>query len=602
MKKMQTLKRPYFFISIMVLFLLTCQNQTSASQVDASKYGLNATDATIALHAKTAAVISRKLSVSQISDLQSDITNPLLPPSATNQAATNVQAVSATLNGTVNANNLSTTVIFEWGLTTNYGNEALVVKSPITGTSDVTVSAAVTGLQLATTYHYRLKAINAVNITYSSDMSFTSKAFEGGITYEISNTIFPNPERGFMHEFSVFSEGASLNLPQLELLRGQNVSLISRVFYLDKFKDKSISAAELLLIQTDLDKIREAGLKGILRFAYTNNINIADAPLTIVKQHLDQLKPVFEQNKDIIAFVQAGFIGAWGEWHSSSNGLATVDNERKVLYKLLSVLPTEIMVQVRTPGQKQQIFNTTLPVSKEIAYSSEKRSRVGHHNDCFMASVNDYGTYNNVQADKLYISNEGLFVPTGGETCPPVPANNAPGCSEATSTMKLLRWTYLNLDWYKPTIAAWKASGCFEELQRNLGYRLALETANFPDQVAINQEFKINIKIANTGYAPLYNYKITSLVFENKASGEIHEIKLPVDLRECKPSGEFIIDKMVKLTDIPAGGYDLYLKISDNSENLKNRSEYSIRLANTNTWDEYSGMNNLKHYLKINAK
>jgi len=420
------------------------------------------------------------------------------------------------------------------------------------------------------------------------------------IQYEQSNDIFPNPERGFIHNLEIHSEGDPLDPAMLTALKNENVSMILRLYYLENFKDQPINNAELSLITSDMQKLRDAGVKCVLRFAYTDDMSGTDAPFSIISQHLDQLKPILEENKDVIAFVQAGLIGAWGEWHSSSNGLATVENERKVLDKLLSVLPAEIMVQVRTPGQKQQIFNTTLPVSSAIAYTSEKAARVGHHNDCFMASADDYGTYTNVQADKEYISNEGLFVPTGGETCPPDPPGSTPTCTVATSTMKQLRWTYLNLDWYAPTINAWKAAGCFEELQRNLGYRLALETASFPGQVAVNQELTVNIKITNKGYAPLYNHKITTLVLKNNTSGEIHEIELPVDLRECKPLAEFKIDKIVKTTGILQGVYDLYLKISDNSTSLKNRSEYSVRLANTNVWvAQNGGMNNLKHQLKI---
>ena len=57
---------------------------------------------------------------------------------------------------------------------------------------------------------------------------------------------------------------------------------------------------------------------------------------------------------------------------------------------------------------------------------------------------------------------------------------------------------------------------------------------------------------------------------------------------------------MVKPTGIARGNYDLYLKIHDNSENLKNRTEYSVRLANTNGWvEENGGMNNLRHQLKV---
>ncbi|MEO8582253.1 MAG: DUF4832 domain-containing protein [Flavitalea sp.] len=420
------------------------------------------------------------------------------------------------------------------------------------------------------------------------------------IQYKISTDIFPNPERGFIHNIESHSESDPLSAGALASLRSENVSMILRLYYLEKFKAQAISDVELSLIRSDFQLMRDAGIKCVLRFAYTDDMSKPDAPFSIISQHLDQLKPLLEDNKDIIAFVQAGLIGAWGEWHSSSNGLATTENEKKVIDKWLSVLPPAIMVQVRTPAQKQQIFGTTDPVSEANGYSSDKIARIGHHNDCFMASVDDYGTYGNVQADKEYISKEGLFVPTGGETCPPDPPSSAADCPTATSTMKLLRWTYLNLDWYKPVIDAWKVAGCFDELQRNLGYRLALESASIPDKVEKTRDLKITINITNLGYAPLYNYKNAVFVLKNTSSGELHEIALDDDLRKCKPMVKFKIEKTINTTDLPAGGYDLYLKICDDAVNLKSRSEYSIRLANENTWvQDNGGMNNLNHLLLI---
>jgi hypothetical protein len=420
------------------------------------------------------------------------------------------------------------------------------------------------------------------------------------LQYEQSLEIFPNPERGFIHHLEVHNVGEGLNVAQLRMLRLESVSMIMRLYYLEDFKDQPLSDAELLLITNDMQALREAGLKCVLRFAYTDNMSGTDAPFSIIEQQLDQLKPVFEANKDVIAFVQAGLIGAWGEWHSSSNGLATVDNERKVLYKLLSVLPVEIMVQVRTPGEKQQIFSTTAPIGSAIAYTSEMRARVGHHNDCFLAGGTDYGTYNNIQADKDYISKDALYVPTGGETCPP--EGTFPSCVTSQAEMKLLKWTFLNLDWYQPVISAWKNSGCFEEFQRNLGYRLALVNAKLPDEVAAGQDFKLEIVLTNRGYAPLYNFKRTSLVFKDKTSGTTYPFELQVDLRTCKPNGVSTITSTLKLTAIPQGDYDLYLMIADQSESIKNRADFAVRLANTNTWDEVSGMNSLKHQVKITAK
>jgi len=143
------------------------------------------------------------------------------------------------------------------------------------------------------------------------------------INYVESQEIFPNPERGFVHNYIVYSEGTGLNSNTLSALRNNNVTMIVRIIYLEKFRDKPLSNAQLTLITQDMATLRNAGMKAVLRFAYTDDMNKPDAPLAIIEQHLDQLKPIFTDNKDVIAFVHAGFIGAWCEWPSSSNGLAT---------------------------------------------------------------------------------------------------------------------------------------------------------------------------------------------------------------------------------------------------------------------------------------
>ncbi len=419
------------------------------------------------------------------------------------------------------------------------------------------------------------------------------------IQYQQSSAIFPNPERGFMHNMIAVSEGQSLNPSTLAMLRDEGISLIQRMYYLEKFKDIPLSALELDLISNDMQLLRDAGLKCVLRFAYTDSINGTDAPLQIVKQHLDQLKPVIEQNQDVIAFVQAGLIGAWGEWHSSSNGLATVENEKEVINKWLSVLPSGIMVQVRTPRAKRDVVGTTLPLDASLAYSDDPRARIGHHNDCFLAGGTDYGTYENVEADKKYISQEALFVPTGGETCPP--EGEFPGCTTAEAEMALLRWTYLNLDWYQPVLDLWRRSGCFDNFRRNLGYRLVLMTARLQESVKSGSDLQVEIKMINRGFAPIYNFKPASLILRNTITGQDYILDMQVDLRKCKPNGILTISESLPTTGIPEGNYHLYLKASDKSESLKDRKEYCIRFANDNTWIEDQGINDLLHRVTITS-
>ena len=96
-------------------------------------------------------------------------------PTATTVAASNVMAVSATLNGTVNANELSTVVVFEYGLTTSYGSAATAAQNPVTGNTGTSVSADISGLTPAgTTYHFRVKAVNVLGTTYGDDMTFVT--------------------------------------------------------------------------------------------------------------------------------------------------------------------------------------------------------------------------------------------------------------------------------------------------------------------------------------------------------------------------------------------------------------------------------------------
>ena len=95
-------------------------------------------------------------------------------PTPTIASATNINIMSATLNGSINANYLSTIVNFEYGTTTSYGSIVTATQSPVTGNTSTNVNADITGLTSGTTYHYRIKAVNSLGTTYSNDITFTT--------------------------------------------------------------------------------------------------------------------------------------------------------------------------------------------------------------------------------------------------------------------------------------------------------------------------------------------------------------------------------------------------------------------------------------------
>jgi len=95
-------------------------------------------------------------------------------PVPINTAVTNITTVSATLNGSVNPNYLSTELTFEYGTATSYGSTVTAIQSPVTGNSSTNISADITGLTPGTIYHYRVKAVNSLGTTYSGDITFTT--------------------------------------------------------------------------------------------------------------------------------------------------------------------------------------------------------------------------------------------------------------------------------------------------------------------------------------------------------------------------------------------------------------------------------------------
>lgn len=106
-------------------------------------------------------------------------------PSVSSNAASGVQAATATLNGLVNDNNAVTAVTFDYGLTTAYGS-TLSGGSVVAGAGTTAVAAPLSGLSCNSTYHFRVKAINSVGTGYGSDRSFTTTACVPGAPTIIS--------------------------------------------------------------------------------------------------------------------------------------------------------------------------------------------------------------------------------------------------------------------------------------------------------------------------------------------------------------------------------------------------------------------------------
>jgi hypothetical protein len=393
-------------------------------------------------------------------------------------------------------------------------------------------------------------------------------------TYQASNENFPNPERGlhttsnppWEYRFDKTERGwtPALDLATLENARAQGITLHAMHYTLRQFQTSDLSAAFLKRVETDLITARQAGFKIILRFMYSVGYygetmpGGTDATSSWMVRHLEQLKPIFTKNADVIAGMDAGFVGVWGEWHTSSNGLLSgpykedINSEsRKVLDKIFEVLPAERMIRFRYPRQKSQYFHpdfttqtgedawfdfTPMP-QESAAFSKSKEARAGNHNDGFLTSEHDSTTYGYdgnselVQNLKERTRQENLYVFQGGELDFGLGESEQRAlCPEAVAEFKKMRWSTLNfVDGSNSNsfIDAWKQGGCYTTIARSLGYRFRLTQSNIPTQVKPGNTFSMTFTIANVGWASLYNSRLVEINLQNKATDDVFTLRLP---------------------------------------------------------------------------
>ena len=97
-----------------------------------------------------------------------------LPATINTSVASQLTCTSATLNGTINPNNETVAVSFQYGTTTSYGNSAAATPATLSGTTTTPVSAPLTSLSSGTLYHYRAVGMVGIIPFYGSDMTFTT--------------------------------------------------------------------------------------------------------------------------------------------------------------------------------------------------------------------------------------------------------------------------------------------------------------------------------------------------------------------------------------------------------------------------------------------
>jgi hypothetical protein len=372
-------------------------------------------------------------------------------------------------------------------------------------------------------------------------------------------------------------------------VRATGNTLVHLNIRLDDWRDTDIPQDVLDGLNTNFADIRDAGVKAMIRFAYNAGPypdSEPDASKAQILRHIEQLTPILQTNADVIAWVEAGFIGAWGEWHTSTNGLDNLTDKRDILDALLAAIPNRY-VQVRYPANIIEMFPNPQDAVK---------ARVAHHNDCFLSSETDVGTYERdsvitIERDQAYLAELTRFTPMSGETCAPFPPRSE--CLVALQEMTLLHFSAINEAYHKGILRSWQQGGCLEEISNRLGYRLTLTSADFNERVHPGGLLNLTVNIINTGFASLMNPRplFVVLVARDVRSVPPYQVKLELDPRSWQPGSSSFVARTRLPSTMEEGDYSLALWLPDEAETLQANPFYAVQFANEGIWNESTGYN-----------
>ena len=472
-------------------------------------------------------------------------------------------------------------------------------------------------------------------------------------TYTESTQDIVNPERGFFQYAEIHSSNY-IPLSQSLLASYRNSTSITGATYtvscslvfveyvLDSFVTSPISADFLTKFDQDCATARLAGVKLIPRFIYTNTPHAGncpdqstcplygDAAKSIVLNHISQLAPHLQANEDVIAVMQLGFIGLYGENYytdyfgdASDNGQSKLLDQNwqdriDVLKAMLVAVPVDRMVQVRTPQFKERYVygiqaNVNSPAMTDAeAFTETDKARIGFHNDCFLSSTNDEGTYldygnsSSPEADattalRNYESYDTKYTAVGGETCTDAytPKNECEPTGIAKTEFAEFHYSFLNAVYDLDLNNNWVTGGCMDSIKQKLGYRFVLRKAELPTSVNATGNISVNLTIDNIGYASPYNPRPVQLVLRNQTSGKVFVATFNTDIRKWYTGTVNLQQTLAMPSGITAGNYDVLLNMPDAATTLNINPNFSIQLANNNTWESTTGYNKLQGTLAV---
>ena len=180
----------------------------------------------------------------------------------------------------------------------------------------------------------------------------------------------------------------------------------------------------------------------------------------------------------------------------------------------------------------------------------------------------------------------------GGETCG---VSSYCECAVTLKDCEDYHWTYLNIEYNRQVHNVWKDGGCWDEIERRLGYRLSFADV-YHSTPAAGQDMTVALQIKNSGFAAPMNGRGFELVLvDGKGKKTVYEFN-DVDPRYWFAGRTVNIEKAITIPSDASGKCTLYLNLPDPKPTLHDNPRFSIRLANDGVWNDELGYNKIMEF------
>jgi uncharacterized protein (TIGR03437 family) len=369
-----------------------------------------------------------------------------------------------------------------------------------------------------------------------------------------------------------------------------------------------LSAAMLQDIDSRLGAYATTGVRLLLRFTYNfptdstpGGNGAMDAPISVVATHIDQLAPILLKHKDLIFALEAGFIGLWGEWHGSSNGINTPAAQKIILDKELGYFSGAFPVLVRYPGDMIQYTGSALPLPG-----------LGIHDDFYASNAIDGGTWEtcdtgdhayclpNYTTAQLISYGAAVSLSTmfAGEFGAPQDYPTLQGCDALDAYSYMLHAQSIGLPPPANVATELQNEGCALSFYNKVGTRMVLQRAAISGNPSHGGAMSVALTIMNGGYGRVIRQRPVTLVFQQ--NGQTVAVPIPIqslDLRTLQSftSATFQFDVTLPAT-LKSGPVTVAVLIPDPGPTLSSDPAYalpfnSLDLNNNAIFDPSTGYN-----------